>query len=68
MNVLGIVRKYLEDNNYAGLYSDGECGCQLDDLAPCGEMMGDCSPGDKVEGCTCGAGCDFHIVQRGEEQ
>lgn len=68
MDVLGIVRKYLEDNNYAGLYSAGECACTLDDLVPCDEILRDCCPGDKVAGCTCGEGCEFHLVERGEEQ
>ena len=39
MNVYDMIREYLERNGYNGLVSDdGECGCVLDDLAPCDEM------------------------------
>ena len=44
-----IVRLWLEANGYDGLFNEnGECGCTLDDLAPCGEMSGDCRAGYKV--------------------
>jgi hypothetical protein len=41
----------LKKNGFSGLYSDKQCGCEIGDLAPCGEfMMGgeymnDCRPG-----------------------
>ena len=45
-NVLEIVKKYLEDNGYDGLYND-DCGCCLDDLAPCDSNCLNCTPGYK---------------------
>ena len=47
MDVLDIVKKYLDENGYDGLYSDYECACLKDDLAPCGEMNMDCRAGYK---------------------
>jgi len=35
ITVKAIVRKWLEDNGYSGLITDG-CGCTSDDLFPCG--------------------------------
>jgi len=42
--VEGIVKQWLRDNGYDGLYND-DCGCTLDDFAPCGEICGDCVAG-----------------------
>jgi hypothetical protein len=46
MTVLEIVKDWLKEHGYDGLYlpiGDGEaCGCSLDDFAPCGEIDGDC--------------------------
>ena len=63
MTVIEIVKKYLEENGYEGLvHADGECGCELDDLAPCDEWFCQgCEPGYKVK-CECGEGCNFHIA------
>ena len=37
MNVKQIVLQYLKENGYDGLASDdGECGCDLENLMPCG--------------------------------
>ena len=48
MDVLDIVKNWLTDNNYDGLYSEGgECACELLDLQPCGENFSDCHPGIK---------------------
>ena len=48
MDCKGIVKKYLNDNKYDGLVSeDFECGCELDDLMPCGFDVHDCWPGYK---------------------
>ena len=49
MTVKEIVEKYLKDNGYTGLVnSDGECGCEIDDLFPCGELYPECcEPGYK---------------------
>lgn len=71
MNVKKIVKKYLEDNGYDGLYSD-ECGCKLDDLGPCilGVDMINCqagyiSPCDP-ETCPADGDCEWHIGPKGE--
>jgi hypothetical protein len=45
MTVKEIVRRYLIDNSFDGLYADGECGCVNDDLLPCGGDCTDCKPG-----------------------
>lgn len=61
-SILDIVRRYLSAGGFDGLYSaDGECACDTDDLAPCGETPQDCRAGYKVP-CpsTCGAH-DWHI-------
>ena len=46
MTAKAIIRKFLEENGYDGLYDEsGECGCKKDDLIPCGDYCGDCKPG-----------------------
>ena len=45
MTVSEIVREYLEHHGYDGLHDDAECGCKLDDLAPCDEMRSVCRAG-----------------------
>ncbi len=43
-----MVIDYLRENGYDGLFSaDLECSCELGDLAPCGDMQGDCAAGYK---------------------
>ena len=65
MNVIEITKKYLEENGYEGLVSqNGQCGCGLEDLAPCDESISNCEPGYKVPcgpDCPAGGGCDYHI-------
>lgn len=39
-----IVREWLEAHGYDGLYCD-DCGCTLDDLAPCDGSIVGCAPG-----------------------
>lgn len=59
-----MIRKYLKDNDYDGLFSnEGECACVPDDLCPCGEPPLDCEAGYR-QTCDCGDH-DFHI---GEER
>ena len=64
--VRAIVKKYLEDNDFDGLYNSSiECGCVISDLMPCEyDCISDCVPGVRVpcvpEECPVG-GCDFHI-------
>lgn len=62
MDVLEIVRLYLIENEYDGLYNVGECACKHDELAPCGEMEQDCIPG-YLTPCDCGEH-DWHIASR----
>jgi len=45
MDVRQIITEYLKANGYDGLYHD-ECGCFLDDLAPCDRPL-NCKPGYK---------------------
>jgi hypothetical protein len=50
MNVLQIIEKYLRENGYDGLCNvDYECGCSVDDLAPCCEYMNECEVAYKVK-------------------
>lgn len=49
------VKKKLLANGFSGLYFPGECGCGVDNLAPCGsctredgeEYINGCEPGHK---------------------
>lgn len=63
MTVREILTEYLRQHGYDGLYSPGECGCSLDELAPCGGLSLDCEAGVKVP-CDCGGNCDWHIGPR----
>ena len=57
-----IVRAFIAGHGYDGLVDiDHECSCEMDDLAPCGEMSCSCQAGHKVS-CDCGEGCDFHVA------
>ena len=49
-----IVRWYLKENGYDGLYYE-ECGCEIDDLFPCGEPSLSCAAGyrNNCETCVC---------------
>lgn len=60
MNVSKIVAEWLRANGYDGLYCPHEpCGCEVDDLGPCGEICLDCEPGHRVEyGPHDECGCD----------
>ena len=52
MNVTEIVRTYLIENGFDGLYdpnSSEGCGCKIDDLFPCGELYEKCVPGHLVK-------------------
>ena len=44
MDAKGIIKEYLEKNDYDGLYSE-DCGCFISDLIPCGEPFDTCMPG-----------------------
>ncbi len=43
-----IIKTWLKDNGYDGLYDD-ECGCEIDDLFPCGEPNEHCEAGYKIK-------------------
>ena len=63
MTVSEIVKQYLIDNNYDGLYDEGTCSCLIDDLMPCGIPGADCEPGYRhdcvPEDCeTCSTMCE----------
>lgn len=44
-SVTKIITEYLEQKGYDGLYSPYQCGCLKKDLAPCGEICGNCVAG-----------------------
>lgn len=58
MDVHGIVKEYLEENGFDGLYSE-ECACLKDDLMDCGGPCYNCEPGYRNP-CDCGEH-DWHI-------
>ena len=69
LTVLQITQKYLFSRGYDGLYSTGECCCELSDLAPCGEIQGDCRAGYKVPcpgpgECAADGDCEWHIGEK----
>lgn len=39
-----IVEEWLKAHGYGGLTNDEDCGCALEDLAPCGGCMCSCFP------------------------
>ena len=62
MNVLEIIKEYLIQNGYDGLYNTaGECACLVEDLAPCSESCLDCEPGYRGP-CLCGGDHDFDLT------
>jgi len=49
MTVLEMVRKQLLANGWDGLCNgDGFCGCNLQDLAPCGDVQAECQAAMEV--------------------
>lgn len=65
-NVEDIVRWFLKNMGYDGLYNEiGVCACLVNDLAPCGEIQGTCQPG-YLDDCHCGEH-DWHIVGKRDE-
>lgn len=68
VNCREIVKKYLEDNGYDGIYLDGSCSCDIEELMVCEDPTMDCMAGYKVEGCEdwCGMGCKYHIMEKKE--
>jgi hypothetical protein len=43
MTCIDIIRQYLRDHGYDGLAGE-DCGCAIDDLAPCDEGCNHCNP------------------------
>lgn len=62
MTLIEIVSAYLTANGYGGLYNEGECACEKADLAPCGQIGMDCTPGYRAP-CDCGDH-DWHIQEK----
>jgi len=48
MDCKGIIREYLENNGFDGLFFPGECCCDLQDLIACNEYCAECQPGYKL--------------------
>ena len=40
-----IVKEYLQENDFDGLFFPGVCSCELKDLFPCGDNCADCQAG-----------------------
>lgn len=60
MNVHDIIKAHLVEIGADGLAnSDQECGCDKDDLAPCGEACMECVPAHK---CKIPTGAGGYIV------
>lgn len=59
MHVKEIVKKYLEENGFDGLYCE-DCGCDKNDLISCDEYCGFCSPGYRHK-CPKGHEADYVI-------
>ena len=59
MTVKEIVEKYLKENKFEGLYSS-ECGCDIEDLMPCGSLIDKCIPGHRKDCGKCIDPCDEH--------
>lgn len=53
-----MIEKYLKDNGYDGLFCE-DCGCEVGDLCPCGEIPLEAEAGYK-QPCDCGDH-DYHI-------
>lgn len=70
MQVIEIVKERLVANGFGGLRSPGnECGCSLEDLAPCDGDIRRCEPGHKhmaPAGSTVFSGEDWAIWKQKE--
>lgn len=64
MTIKEIIKDYLDENGYDGLYDqDAECSCKKDDLFPCGDPVIECTAGYKGP-CDCEEEHDYHIGPR----
>ena len=59
MDVREIVKIWLKNNGYDGLFDEFECACEISDLMPCDEPHPDCKPGYKV---ICPEGHEFDFI------
>jgi hypothetical protein len=72
LDVVDLVVQSLSANGLDGLYSPEGCACSMDDLAPCGEIQGDCEggvvkrfPSGKCDGnYECDGDCGFHVMPK----
>ena len=60
MELTEIIKKFLIDNDYDGLYLNGDCACGLDNLIPCHEPSPNCEAGYKTK-CGKNGEYDYHI-------
>lgn len=50
ITVEAIIKEWLSANGYAGLCNpDSDCGCSIEDFAPCCSSMQDCYPAYELE-------------------
>lgn len=60
VNILEIINDYLKANGYEGLVNTtNECGCGVDDLAPCGDITSDCEGAHAIKQPV---GAEFDVV------
>ena len=61
MKVGEIIKQYLVENNFDGLFDgDSECACLKEDLFPCDAPCDRCEPGHKLP-CDCAEEHIFHL-------
>ena len=61
MTIKEIIKQYLEEHGYDGLYNEDECACSLDELFPCDGSWPTCKPG-YMQPAPEDSGYDFFIV------
>jgi len=61
MEIREIVKDYLEEHGYDGLFQPGVCGCIINDLMPCCEPGTDCEAGHR---CDCPSEDSEYMVKR----
>lgn len=73
MDLVEMVSGFLRLHKFDGLYSPGECACELGDLMPCGTPQCGCKAGYR---CACGEDCkeeecdkeqEFHVGPKKRE-
>lgn len=66
LEIKEIVRGFLFQNGFDGLFSSNECGClAMENFMPCDKPRIDCEAGYKMpcpgEDCELEGKCDFHV-------